>query len=61
MILNLDELDNSDNLEDGHPGNALLTYHMTSNGDFTHFKPRTPQYRKLKNVTEMIIYLDELQ
>ena len=30
ITLNLDELDNSDNLEDGHPSNALLTYHMTS-------------------------------
>ena len=34
MILNLDELDNSDNLEDGRPSNSLLTYHVTSNEDF---------------------------
>ena len=39
MILNLNELDNTDNLEDGRPSNALLTYHVTSNEDFTHFKP----------------------
>ena len=31
------------------PSNALLTYHVTSNEDFTSFEPRTPQYRKLKN------------
>ena len=49
MIINLDELNNSYNLEDGHPSNTLFMYHATSNEDFTHFKPQTPQYRKLKN------------
>ena len=49
MIINLDELNNSDNLEDGHPSNTLFTYHMTDDKDFTHFEPCTPQYRKLKN------------
>ena len=49
VILNLDELDNSDNLKDGRPSNELLTYHVTSNDDFTHFEPRTPQYKALKN------------
>ena len=49
MILNLDELDNSNNLKDGKPSNALLTYHVTSEGDFTCFEPHTPQYKKLKN------------
>ena len=49
MILNLDELNNSDNLEDERPSNSLLTYHVTSNEDFTHFEPHTPQYKKLKN------------
>ena len=39
ITLNLDELDNSDNLEDGRPSNTLLTYHVTSNEDFTSFKP----------------------
>ena len=29
MIINLDELNNSDNLKDGRPSNELLTYHMT--------------------------------
>ena len=47
--LNLNELDNSDNLKDGRPSNELLTYHVTSDGDFTHFEPQTLQYRKLKN------------
>ena len=49
MDLNLNELDNSDNLEDGRPSNALLTYHMTDDKDFTRFEPHTPQYKKLKN------------
>ena len=49
MILNLDELDNNDNLEDGIPSNELLTYHVTNDKDFTRFEPQTPQYKKLKN------------
>ena len=49
MIINLDELNNSDNLEDGHPNNTLFTYHVTDDKDFTHFEPQAPQYRKLKN------------
>ena len=49
MIINLDELNNSDNLEDGHPSNTIFTYHITDDKDFTCFEPRTPQYRKLKN------------
>ena len=49
ITLNLDELNNSDNLKDWRPSNKLLTYHVTSNEDFTRFKPQTPQYRKHKN------------
>ena len=49
MIINLDELNNSNNLKDGHPSNALFTYHVTDDKDFRRFKPQTPQYRKLKN------------
>ena len=49
IILNLNELDNSDNLKDGRPSNELLTYHVTDDKDFTHFKPDIPQYKKLKN------------
>ena len=48
ITLNLNELNNSDNLKDGRPSNELLTYHVTSNEDFTRFEPQTPQYRKLK-------------
>ena len=49
IILNLNELDNSDNLKDGRPSNELLTYHVTDDKDFTHFEPDIPQYKKLKN------------
>ena len=49
MTLNLNELDNTDNLEDGRPNNALLTYHVTANEDFTGFEPHTPQYKRLIN------------
>ena len=49
IALNLDELNNSNNLEDGKPSNSLLTYHMTSNEDFTHFEPDIPKYKALKN------------
>ena len=49
ITLNLDELNNSDNLKDERPSNELLNYHVTDDKDFTHFKPQTAQYRKLKN------------
>ena len=42
MILSLDELDNSDNLEDGRPSKALLTCHVTGHEDFTRFESHTP-------------------
>ena len=48
ITLNLDELNNSDNLEDGKPSNSLLTYHMTSNEDFTCFEPDIPQYKAIR-------------
>ena len=50
MIFNLDELDNTINLEDGRPSNTLFTYHKSGFENFTHFEPVIPQYRKLKNV-----------
>ena len=51
MVISLNELDNSDNLEDGKPSNALFTYYVTSSEYSTHFEPATPQYKKLKNGT----------
>ena len=49
MIFNVDELDNSNNLEDGRPSNTLFTYYVTSYNEFTHFEPHTPQYKKLRH------------
>ena len=48
MIFNLNELDNSGNLEDGRPSDALFMYYVSSSKDFMHFEPQTPQYKKLK-------------
>ena len=48
MSLKLDELDNTNNLEDGHPSNTLFTYYMPGSEDFRHLNPKTPQYMKLK-------------
>ena len=39
MIISLNELDNSDNLEDGRPSNVLFTYYVTSSECYTLFKP----------------------
>ena len=38
LIFSLNELDNSDNLEDGKPRNTLFTYHVTDSKDFTSFE-----------------------
>ena len=51
MTISLNELDNSNNLEDGLPSNALFTYYVTAPEYFTHFEPCTPQYKKLKDDT----------
>ena len=48
ITISLNELDNSDNLEDGKPSNTLFTYHVTSPEYFTHFEP---QSKRLKNDT----------
>ena len=49
MIFNLNELDNSNNLEDGRPTNTLFTCYVSGSEDFTHFEPKAPQYKKLTN------------
>ena len=48
VSLKLDELDNTNNLKDGHPSNTLFAYYMPGSEDFMHFKPQTPRYKKLK-------------
>ena len=51
MVISLEELDNSDNLEDGRPSNTLFAYYVTSPEYYMHFEPCTPQYKTLKNGT----------
>ena len=51
MVISLNKLNNSDNLEDGRPSNTLFTYYVTSPEHYMHFEPRTPQYKALKNDT----------
>ena len=46
MSLKLDELDNSNKLEDGH---TLFMYYMPGSEKFTHFEPMTPRYKRLRN------------
>ena len=48
MIISLNKLDNSDNLEDGRSSNLLFTYHVTSSEHYTLFEPRTCRYMNLK-------------
>ena len=48
VAISLNELDNSDNLEDGRPSNTLFTYYVTSLEYYTRFKPRNPRYKALK-------------
>ena len=46
ISISLNELDNSDNLEDGKPSNTLLTYFVTSPEYFMGLKPQSPQYKR---------------
>ena len=52
ISISLNELNNSDNLKDSRSSNTLFTYFVTSLEYFTHFKPQSPQYKKLKNDTK---------
>ena len=42
IIISLNELNNSDNPENGRPSNILFTYYVTSSECYTLFKPQTP-------------------
>ena len=49
MVISLNELYNSDNLEDGQPSKTLFTYYVNCPEYSMRFEPRTPQYKVLKN------------
>ena len=51
ITISLNELNNSDNLEDGKPSNTLFTYYVTGPEYSMHFEPQSLQYKKLKNDT----------
>ena len=51
ITISLNKLDKSNNLKDGRPSNTLFTYFVTSPEYFMHFKPQSPQCKKLKNDT----------
>ena len=61
MVTNLEELNNSDNLEDGRPRNTLFTYYVTGPEYSTCFKPVTPQYKALKSgmITSLILKITD--
>ena len=51
ITISLNELNNSDNFEDGKPSNVLFTYHVKGLEYFMHFEPQSPQIKKLKSDT----------
>ena len=61
MAISLEELDDSDNLEDGRLSNTLFTYYVTGPEYSTHFEPHTPQYKKLKygTITSLILRITD--
>ena len=54
LAITLEELDN---LKDGMPSNALFTYYVTGPEYSTCFEPHTPQYKKLKNGSNVSLAL----
>ena len=51
VVFSLDELDNTNNLENGSLSYPLFTYHVTAHEDSMHFEHYTPQYKKLKKAS----------
>ena len=49
MVISLNELNKTDNLENRRPSNILVRYHVTDSKEFTISEPVIPQYKKLKN------------
>ena len=49
LTISLNELDNSNNLEDGKPSNTLFMCYVTGPEYSMCFEPVMPQYKKLKN------------
>ena len=47
MVLSLDELDNTGNLENRRLSNVLLRYHVTGSEEFTSFESVAPQHKRV--------------
>ena len=50
MTINLDELDNTDNLEDGRPSNALFMYYVSSYRILCVLSPTPHSIKNLKMI-----------
>ena len=48
-VVVVDELNSTDNLEDGRLSNVLLRHHVTDSEEFMHLVAITPQYKRLVN------------
>ena len=57
MVISLNELDNSDNLEDGRPSNILFTYYVTSPEYYMCLEPCTPQYKD--TITSLTLAIED--
>ena len=49
MVISLDELENTVNLEDGRLSNVILRYYVIGSEEFMSFGQVTPQYKRIKN------------
>ena len=54
MVISLNELNNSDNLEDGKPSNTLFTYFVTNPEYFTRFKPNPHNMKNLRMTQSLL-------
>ena len=53
ITISLNELNNSDNLEDGKPSNTLFTYFVTSPEYFMHFEPQSHNIKNLRTIQSL--------
>ena len=49
IVIRSNELDNTDNLENGRLSQVLLRHYGTDSEEFTRYEQVTPQYKRLKN------------
>ena len=63
MVFSLDELDDTNNLENRLPSNTLFMHHVATHEDSMHFKSYTPQYKKLKkgDLVSLILRMKQMK